>query len=238
MVAATFSCCNYKKPTVIEIPGDDVFIYNFSKQNYRKLASTARMFDKNAMKKEIILLAEKVRSLSGEGMDLNALQSTLHELNEKIILLRHLESFSQEKANEPFTENISSDSPPDSKKQTSFEPENKKKETMIDLFGNEVPSVHQKISKNKEDQSLASHLQKKKIEDLKAAIGINEKFRFINELFHGNANEYHVAITQVNNFTSRAEAENYIAGLKDVYNWGEDTEIVLEFMELVERRFL
>lgn len=120
-----------------------------------------------------------------------------------------------------------------------------------DLFGDTLPPVTE-VSKEKakerprekakekavDDKSLASKLQKKSITDLKQAIGINEKFQFINELFGGNMNEYNIAVNQVNICRSREEAEVYLDTLRDLYKWDPDNDTVQAFSELVERRFL
>lgn len=121
-----------------------------------------------------------------------------------------------------------------------------------DLFGNVLPPVVPDAAKEKakdkpkeklqetvrEDKSLASKLQKKPITDLKLAIGINEKFQFVNELFGGNMTEYNIAINQVNICGSREEAEAYLDTLRDLYKWKPDDETVMAFSDLVERRFL
>jgi glucan-binding YG repeat protein len=124
------------------------------------------------------------------------------------------------------------------------------KQAGLDLFGGELPPVvpdplkerskekQKEKEKPKEDKSLVSKLQKKPITDLKSAIGINEKFQFINELFGGNMTEYNIAINQVNICSSREEAEVYLDTLRDLYKWQQDNETVIAFSELVERRFL
>jgi hypothetical protein len=94
-----------------------------------------------------------------------------------------------------------------------------------------------KPSRKKTEESVAEKLQHKRIADLKAAIGINEKFQFINELFDGNMKEYTVAVDQVNSFSSFDEAESYIANLESVYKWDPDNHIAGSFKELIERRF-
>ena len=47
----------------------------------------------------------------------------------------------------------------------------------------------------------------------KIAININDKFRFINELFASNSNEYNIAIEQINAVNSFEELNNYLKGL-------------------------
>ena len=72
----------------------------------------------------------------------------------------------------------------------------------------------------------------------KLAINLNDKFRFINELFAGNANEYNIAIEQLNAVNSMDEATAYIKGLKSIYNWIDDHEMVKNMNGLIQKRFL
>jgi len=72
----------------------------------------------------------------------------------------------------------------------------------------------------------------------KLAINLNDKFRFINELFAGNANEYNIAIEQLNTVNSMDEANAYIKGLKSIYNWNDDHEMVKNMNGLIQKRFL
>jgi hypothetical protein len=71
----------------------------------------------------------------------------------------------------------------------------------------------------------------------KLAINLNDKFRFINELFAGNANEYNIAIEQFNTVNSMDEANAYIKGLKSIYNWNDDHEMVKNMNGLIQKRF-
>lgn len=71
----------------------------------------------------------------------------------------------------------------------------------------------------------------------KLAINLNDKFRFINELFAGNANEYNIAIEQLNTVNSMDEATAYTKGLKSIYNWNDDHEMVKNMNGLIQKRF-
>jgi hypothetical protein len=71
----------------------------------------------------------------------------------------------------------------------------------------------------------------------KLNININDKFRFINELFSGNANEYQIAMDQLNATTNMHEATVFLNGLKDIYSWKEENELVKNLMSLVAKRF-
>ena len=69
----------------------------------------------------------------------------------------------------------------------------KDKPTIGDKF-EDGPSIHEKIASAHVASSIASHQQRKPIHDLKKAIGLNEKFLFINHLFDGNLQVYNQAI--------------------------------------------
>jgi hypothetical protein len=68
-------------------------------------------------------------------------------------------------------------------------------------------------------------------------VGINDKFRFINELFLQNSSEYNVAIEQINNLFNWTEGEIYLNSLKNIYGWKENNETVKYFYSIVKKRF-
>lgn len=115
---------------------------------------------------------------------------------------------------------------------------------LTDLFGEpEQPkvltTVHDKVTKKQEEKSLADTLNKKPIKDLKSAIGINEKFLFINELFDGNLQEYNNSIDVLNQCQKHSEAIDYIkSNLSDKHKWEEENKYMLNFLDLIARRFL
>lgn len=71
----------------------------------------------------------------------------------------------------------------------------------------------------------------------KMSININDKFRFINELFASNANEYNIAIEQMNSVNSLDEMMSYLKGLTSIYGWKEDNEVVKNLFNLAYKRF-
>lgn len=71
----------------------------------------------------------------------------------------------------------------------------------------------------------------------KLSVGINDKFRLINELFASNANEYSIAIEQLNSVGSREEADAYLKGLKNIYHWDEENEMVKRLISMNQKRF-
>lgn len=90
-----------------------------------------------------------------------------------------------------------------------------------------------------QDDSLAQKLRKTPIDDLRKAIGLNQKFLLINELFGGDADTYNASVDQLNGSSNFSEASNWIdAELRGQFEWDNESTTVQEFLDLVERRFL
>jgi hypothetical protein len=68
-------------------------------------------------------------------------------------------------------------------------------------------------------------------------VSINDKFRFINELFAQNTPEYHIALEQLNNLRTWNETEIYLHSLKNLYGWKDHAEIVKHFYAIAKKRF-
>lgn len=69
------------------------------------------------------------------------------------------------------------------------------------------------------------------------AVGINDKFRFINELFKQNNAEYNIAMEQLSGLQSWSDSELYLNSLKNLYEWQENSEVVIYFNSLIKKRF-
>jgi hypothetical protein len=113
----------------------------------------------------------------------------------------------------------------------------KESPTIGDRFEDE-PTVHEKIASAQPLRTVASHQQRKPISDLKKAIGLNEKFLFINHLFDGNLQVYNQAIEYLDASPSKVAAKEYIQNtLVPQFGWELQSNTCQLFMELVERRF-
>ncbi len=76
------------------------------------------------------------------------------------------------------------------------------------------------------------------IRDLRKAIGVNDRFVFINELFRGDETAYERSIKTINSFSIYAEAEYWIERELKVKNgWDNSDDLVQQFYQLVKRRF-
>jgi hypothetical protein len=85
---------------------------------------------------------------------------------------------------------------------------------------------------------LADRLQDAPVKDLKKAIGINDRYLYINELFNGNEAMFERTLKTLNSFSILPEAEFWIQReLKLKLGWKEENPQVQQFIQLVKRRF-
>jgi len=97
-------------------------------------------------------------------------------------------------------------------------------------------SLNEKLKQSKID--LGDTLIEVPIRDLRKAIGVNDRFLFINELFRGDEAAYERSIKTINSFSIFAEAEYWIQRELKVKNgWDAGNEMVSQFYQLVKRRF-
>ena len=106
---------------------------------------------------------------------------------------------------------------------------------------NELPfnspeSLNDRLKESKIE--LSQSLTTTPIKDLRKAIGVNDRFLFINELFRGDEAMYERSVKTIQNFTIYAEAEFWIRReLKVKIGWIENDPVVKQFDQLVKRRF-
>lgn len=102
---------------------------------------------------------------------------------------------------------------------------------------NNHDSINDRLKESKSE--LFDSLKEAPIRDLKKAIGINDKFLFVNELFRGDDTMYERSIKTINGFSIYPEAEYWIKReLKLKLGWDDRNEVVKQFDQLVKRRFL
>ena len=94
------------------------------------------------------------------------------------------------------------------------------------------------LAETKEVKEVKDHLVMEPIKDLRSAIGINDKFQFIQELFGGDEKSFEVGIKTINAFKIFPEAQFYIKReLREKNNWDEESNVVKQFNQLIKRRF-
>jgi hypothetical protein len=97
-------------------------------------------------------------------------------------------------------------------------------------------SLNDKLKQSKKELSEA--LKDTPIKDIKKAIGINDRFQFINDLFKGDEAMYERSIKTINGFSIYPEAEYWIRReLKTKLGWDDQHDTVKQFDQLIKRRF-
>ena len=105
-----------------------------------------------------------------------------------------------------------------------------------DFIGNDSISLNEKLKGDIKE--LASSLKHSPVQDLKKAIGINDRYLFISELFRGDEAMYERSIKTINNFRVLSEAEYWIEReLKVKLGWDNSKTITHHFYDVVKRRF-
>ncbi len=91
--------------------------------------------------------------------------------------------------------------------------------------------LHEKM-----DVSLNHNIEKKtKLSDLKKAFSVNDRFRFCRELFGCDEKMMNRIISELNEKHSYEESLSHLHAEMD---WDFENETVIDFLQLVERRFL
>ncbi len=113
-------------------------------------------------------------------------------------------------------------------------PNNDSSEIIADKFQSKK-FVHDNIVDKSPKQDVSSKMQSKPLKEINAAIGLNDKFIFIRELFNGDKEHYHETIQILNNFDTYESALEF---LKDNFDWDFDDPNFERLTELVRRKFL
>lgn len=105
-----------------------------------------------------------------------------------------------------------------------------------DAVASQTSSVNDILKESKTE--LSEKLTDTPVKDLKKAIGVNDRFLYINELFRGDEAMYERSIKTINSFSIWPEAEYWIRReLKTKLGWIDSEPVVIQFDQLVKRRF-
>lgn len=95
-------------------------------------------------------------------------------------------------------------------------------------------TIGKKATSVKQDEVITSVMHNKPISDIGAAIGINDKFYFIRELFSGDTRAYQDTIKRLNSSASLGEAMKI---LDENTVMGSDPSAQSSFVDVVRRKF-
>lgn len=98
-------------------------------------------------------------------------------------------------------------------------------------------TLKEKLAQTNAPVSTLADVQPK-VESLRNAISINQRFSFINELFNGENMEYHAAIEHLDSLPSADAARQYVQDdLAQRYQWVRKDEHVAKLLRLIDRKF-
>lgn len=109
-------------------------------------------------------------------------------------------------------------------------------DTIADRLGTTTKSLGETI--HTQDRTLADNIDKEPIRKLKAAIGINDKFIFLNDLFYRVLEDYTYTITALDEAKNIEEAAAIIKARSQALNWDENSEAFKKLKNLVDRKFI
>lgn len=85
--------------------------------------------------------------------------------------------------------------------------------------------------------SLSARIWQVRIESLRGAFGFNERMQSVNELFQGSLEAFTAAIDELDAITDKSTARARVTALANQYNWSAESEIGLDFVQKVERKY-
>ena len=104
-------------------------------------------------------------------------------------------------------------------------------------FELETPETLGERLQQGQDPTLADKLQHSTLNSLQSAIGINDKFLFVNELFNGSMEKYNRSIANLDDLKTLNGALIYLNELRIELQWNSSNEAYKKLLELVHRKF-
>ncbi|RAJ87368.1 hypothetical protein CLV59_101117 [Chitinophaga dinghuensis] len=110
------------------------------------------------------------------------------------------------------------------------------------LFDQPAPAPSNGSSLNdrlaQQQVELGQKLGQQRIQDLRNAIGINDKYQFIGGLFNNDKDLYERSIKTINDFDTLQEADRWIQReIKILQGWQDEDPLVKHFYTLLRKRF-
>lgn len=104
-------------------------------------------------------------------------------------------------------------------------------------FQTNVPSLNDKISQSQHKTEINSIIQPA-VNDLRKAVGLNDKFAFIKGLFNNSVESFEKALTDINACNTYSEAKHLVdQQLAKHYDWHQKPELHEQFLNIVKKRF-
>ncbi len=95
--------------------------------------------------------------------------------------------------------------------------------------------INEELSQNKSTTDISARLKTKPITSITAAIGLNEKFELIHNLFNDNKVKYEHTMVILNSATNFNDAYDYLSAN---FDWDMNDPLVQRILELIRRKLI
>ncbi|RUT78487.1 hypothetical protein [Ancylomarina longa] len=172
----------------------------------------------NELQNEIGLLEDRIKSLS---KDFNLLQTNIKNDSEEFELNNEKEQNLQ--GNKEIKDN-----PVFKTKKNHINEDISKESKFLDNS-----TINDQL-KSDSTNIISDKLSSQKLTDIRTAIGINDKFLFIKELFDSKKEDYNSSIEFLNQSTDLGKIQEWMVNEK---NWDIENPTVKQFTEIIKRKF-
>lgn len=104
---------------------------------------------------------------------------------------------------------------------------------VADRFTGMANTFNEQLGNIKSEGDISHAIKTKHLTNLSEAIGINDKFLFVREIFNGNQSSYNEAISKLNKVENISDAKAIIMSYTGE---GDENEAVKELLDLVKRK--
>jgi hypothetical protein len=104
---------------------------------------------------------------------------------------------------------------------------------VADRFSGKSNTFNEQIGIIKSEGDISHAMKSKHVSNLTEAIGINDKFLFVREIFSGDQSSYNEAIAKLNRVENISDAK---AVIMSYTGEGEENDAVKELLDLVKRK--
>ena len=106
---------------------------------------------------------------------------------------------------------------------------------LADKYKAGLKLINESLAGNRDKENITSKIQSKPISSIGAALGINDRFQLIKDLFNGDKNSFENTINTLDAASNFNEAFNYITSS---FDWDMEEDSVQLLLELVRRKFI
>jgi len=107
------------------------------------------------------------------------------------------------------------------------------KNIVADKFSGMAETFNEQLGNKSSDGDISDLIKSRPVSNLTDAIGINDKFLFVREIFNGDQLSYNEAITKLNNTDNLADAK---AVIMSYTGEGDENKAVKQLLDLVKRK--